>query len=804
MPVLSRRRKAINRTVPLGRLRTLVEKMESFMHLRMKLPALLSTPLGLVLVFCTLVGVVELLIMAVAQDIMVPAYVSAAAWDYIDAAMLACVVGPILYLLVFQNMQRDLVAHKRAAEELHRSEEQFRRLSQISPVGIFHADAHGACTYVNERWCEITGLTLEASLGPGWMQALHREDRERTLALWRETMSVRQYVHMEWRMQKPDGSAYWALGGATTELDSQGNVLGYIGIVNDITERKQIEEELRIAAIAFESQEGMVVTDTDGIILRVNQAFTALTGYGAEEAIGQTPKLLRSGRHDAAFYQKLWDTLKSQRYWQGEIWNRRKNGKIYAEWLTISAVTSPDGQTTHYVGTFSEITQNSEAEAEIHRLAYYDALTQLPNRRLLQDRLGQALLVARRSSRCGAILFLDLDNFKILNDTRGHEIGDMLLLEVARRLHACLRGSDTVARLGGDEFVVLLEDLSKSVTEASAQSRLLGDKLLEAIAQPYRLKGIEYHCTGSIGISLFCDTEITVDELLKRADLAMYEAKSVGRNALCFFDPEMQRVLDRDSALANDLRQACTRQELRLYYQPQIDSVHGIVGAEALLRWQHPERGLVMPGDFITLAEETGLIRAIGRWVIETACAQIKAWESGDATRDLQLAINVSARQFRQPDFVAQVQQVLNQSGANPARLKIELTESVVLENVADAIAKMEALKAIGIGLSMDDFGTGYSSLSYLKQLPLDQLKIDRSFITHLASDSGDAAIVKAIITLGQTFGMSVIAEGVETGTQRDFLQQNGCHLFQGYLFGRPVILEEFERHFEPRVPTGL
>lgn len=804
MPVLSRRRKAINRTVPLGRLRTLVEKMESFMHLRMKLPALLSTPLGLVLVFCTLVGVVELLIMAVAQDIMVPAYVSAAAWDYIDAAMLACVVGPILYLLVFQNMQRDLVAHKRAAEELHRSEEQFRRLSQISPVGIFHADAHGACTYVNERWCEITGLTLEASLGPGWMQALHREDRERTLALWRETMSVRQYVHMEWRMQKPDGSAYWALGGATTELDSQGNVLGYIGIVNDITERKQIEEELRIAAIAFESQEGMVVTDTDGIILRVNQAFTALTGYRAEEAIGQTPKLLRSGRHDAAFYQKLWDTLKSQRYWQGEIWNRRKNGKIYAEWLTISAVTSPDGQTTHYVGTFSEITQNSEAEAEIHRLAYYDALTQLPNRRLLQDRLGQALLVARRSSRCGAILFLDLDNFKILNDTRGHEIGDMLLLEVARRLHACLRGSDTVARLGGDEFVVLLEDLSKSVTEASAQSRLLGDKLLEAIAQPYRLKGIEYHCTGSIGISLFCDTEITVDELLKRADLAMYEAKSVGRNALCFFDPEMQRVLDRDSALANDLRQACTRQELRLYYQPQIDSVHGIVGAEALLRWQHPERGLVMPGDFITLAEETGLIRAIGRWVIETACAQIKAWESGDATRDLQLAINVSARQFRQPDFVAQVQQVLNQSGANPARLKIELTESVVLENVADAIAKMEALKAIGIGLSMDDFGTGYSSLSYLKQLPLDQLKIDRSFITHLASDSGDAAIVKAIITLGQTFGMSVIAEGVETGTQRDFLQQNGCHLFQGYLFGRPVVLEEFERHFEPRVPTGL
>lgn len=770
--------------------------MERFKQLRMKLPVLLGTPLGLVLVFCTLVGVVELLIMAVAQDFMVPAYVSAAAWDYIDAVMLAGVVGPILYLLVFQKMQRDLLAHKRAAEDLHRSEEQFRRLSQISPVGIFHADAHGACTYVNERWCEITGLSLEASLGDGWMRALHPADRERTLARWHEAMSARQSVHMEWRMQKPDGTVYWALGGATTELDSQGKVLGFIGIVNDITERKQIEEELRIAAIAFESQEGMVVTDTDGTILRVNQAFTELTGYSAEEAIGQTPKLLRSGRHDAAFYQKLWDTLKSQRYWQGEIWNRRKNGKVYAEWLTISAVTSPDGQTTHYVGTFSEITQNSEAEAEIHRLAYYDALTQLPNRRLLQDRLGQALLVAHRNGRCGAILFLDLDNFKILNDTRGHEIGDMLLLEVAQRLHACVRGSDTVARLGGDEFVVLLEDLSKSVTEASAQAKLLGDKLLESIAQPYRLKGIEYHCTGSIGVSLFCDTDVTVDELLKRADLAMYQAKNVGRNVLCFFDPEMQRVLDRDSALANDLRQACARQELRLFYQPQIDSAHGVVGAEALLRWQHPERGLVMPGDFITLAEETGLIQPIGRWVIETACAQIKAWESGAATRDLQLAINVSARQFRQPDFVAQVQQVLNRTGANPARLEIELTESVVLENVSDAIAKMQALKAIGISLSMDDFGTGYSSLSYLKQLPLDQLKIDRSFITHLASDSSDAAIIKAIITLGQAFGMGVIAEGVETEAQRDFLLQNGCHTFQGYLFGRPVAPDEFERNF--------
>ena len=760
-----------------------------------KLPALLSTPLGLVLVFCALVGVVELLIMAMVQDALVPAFFSAAAWDYIDAAMLAIIVGPILYLLVFQRMQQDILTHERIEAELHRSEEQFRRLSQISPVGIFHADAQGACTYVNERWCEITGLTFEESLGDGWMRALHPDDRDDTLAMWQKAMSSRQSVHMEWRMRKPDGTVYWALGGATTEFDDQGKLLGFIGIVNDITERKRIEDELRIAAIAFESQEGMFVTDADGIILRVNQAFTRLTGYSMEESIGKTPEMLRSGRHDKLFYQKMWETIKTQRYWEGEIWNRRKSGKIYAEWLTISAVTAPDGQVTHYVGTFSDITQNSEAEAEIHRLAYYDALTQLPNRRLLQDRLGQALLATHRSGHCGAILYLDLDNFKTLNDTRGHEVGDLLLVEVARRLHACVRASDTVARLGGDEFVVLLEELSGDIEEAAAQSRLLGDKLLVTISKPYSLKDCEYHCTASIGAGLFIDNDTTTEELLKRADLAMYEAKSMGRNSLCFFDPNMQRTLDLRSALVNDLRQACSRQELRLYYQPQIDSTRGVIGAEALLRWNHPERGLVAPGEFIPLAEDTGLILIIGHWVLETACVQIKAWESDPFARDLRLAVNVSARQFRQLDFVAQVRQVLDQTGANPTRLKIELTESMVLDNLSEAIAKMRALRALGVDLSMDDFGTGYSSLSYLKQLPLDQLKIDRSFITHLITDSNDAAIVKAIITLGQTFGLSVIAEGVETVAQQDLLREHGCYLYQGYLFSRPVPLDEFERY---------
>ena len=444
------------------------------------------------------------------------------------------------------------------------------------------------------------------------------------------------------------------------------------------------------------------------------------------------------------------------------------------------------------MGVFSEITQNKEAEAEIHRLAYYDPLTQLPNRRLLYDRLGQALASCGRSGRYGAVLFLDLDNFKTLNDTLGHDVGDRMLIEVAQRLNDAVREGDTIARLGGDEFVLLLEELSDDANEAAIQAGLIGDKVKDLIATPYLLKDIEFSCTTSIGVSLFFSHDESIDDLLKHADLAMYQAKKDGRNGLRFFDPEMQATLDKHSALENSLRRALKHQQLRLHYQMQVNSVHRVIGAEALLRWEHPDHGLVPPDQFITLAEETGLIVPIGLWVLQTACAQIMEWAANPATSELQLAINVSARQFRQPDFVEQVQQALNAHRINPARLKIELTESLVLDNISDTIARMHALKASGVSFSLDDFGTGYSSLSYLKQLPLDQLKIDRSFVRDIVSDPSDAAIVQAIITLGQTFGLQVIAEGVETTAQHEFLEQHGCHAFQGYLFSKPVPIDEF------------
>lgn len=685
----------------------------------------------------------------------------------------------------------DITERKQGEIKLRESEDRYRRILQTSIDGFSATSCDGRFLDVNAAYCQMIGYGREELLNMRISDLESMESPEETARHIQELVG-KGYCRFETRHRRKDGQVLEIEISAVYQPGADGGCC--FAFLRDITESKRAEEELRIAAIAFESQAGVMVTDAKGVIVRVNRAFTRLTGYSAEEAVGQTSALLKSGRHDLAFYQGMWETLKQKGYWQGQMWNRRKNGKIYAEWLTITAVTATDGRITHYVGTFSDITQNREAEAEIHRLAYYDPLTQLPNRRLLQDRLGQALAATARSGHCGAILFLDLDNFKTLNDTRGHDVGDLLLAEVAQRLHACVRGGDTVARLGGDEFVVLLEDLSGEAEEAAAQAKLVGDKIQESIAQPYLLKGCDYHCTTSIGISLFRDSNVTVEELLKHADLAMYQSKNAGRNTLRFFDPAMQAALDERSALEADLRLALMHRQLRLYYQPQMESTCGLVGAEALLRWVHPERGLVAPGEFIPLAEETGLILPIGLWVLETACAQLKKWEDNPHTRELRLSVNVSARQFRQPDFVAQVQQVLLEAGADPTRLKIELTESLVLDNVSDTIIKMQALKAIGVGFSMDDFGTGYSSLSYLTRLPLDQLKIDRSFIRDFGSDPNGATIVQTIIIMGKTLGLNVIAEGVETEAQREFLDRNGCHTFQGYLFSRPVPLAEFEQ----------
>ncbi|WP_370654659.1 diguanylate cyclase domain-containing protein, partial [Rhodoferax sp.] len=435
-------------------------------------------------------------------------------------------------------------------------------------------------------------------------------------------------------------------------------------VVKDVTAQREAEAELRIAAAAFESQESMMITDAKGVILRVNRAFTDTTGYAADEIVGKTPGVLKSDRHDAGFHAAMQDTLRRTGTWQGEIWDRHKNGEVSLKWLTIAAVKGVDGKITHYVSMHTDITQRKAAEDEIEHLAFYDPLTLLPNRRLLLDRLHHALAGCARSARQGALLFIDLDNFKTLNDTRGYDKGDQLLQQVAQRLSACIREGNVVARLGGDEFVVMLEDLSEIPEEAAAQAAAVGEEILSTLRQPYRLVEETHHSTASIGITLFVDHRDSVDELLKRADLAMYQAKAAGRNTLCSFDPVMQVAVTARAALESDLRQGLELKQFFLHYQPQVSSDGDTVGAEALLRWRHPVRGMVSPLDFISLAEETGLILPIGQWVLDSACTELAAWAGLVHTADLVLAVNVSARQFRQTDFVAEVLGVLAQTGA--------------------------------------------------------------------------------------------------------------------------------------------
>ncbi len=560
-----------------------------------------------------------------------------------------------------------------------------------------------------------------------------------------------------------------------------------------LIEQKKAEAENRIAATAFESQEGMLIADANHVILRVNSAFTDITGYSAEEVIGQDTRILNSGRQSTSFYAAMWEKVNNEGAWKGEIWNRRKDGEIYPENLTITAVKNQDGVVTNYVASHTDITSRKESEKKIQHLAFYDPLTELPNRRLLLDRLHHALASSGRSGRQGALLFIDLDNFKDLNDTLGHHKGDMLLKQVAKRLTSCVREGDSVARLGGDEFVVVLEDLSTAPLDAAAQAETIGEKILANLSLPYQLATHEYHCTPSIGAVLFNDKHQAIEDLLKQADIAMYQAKKAGRNTLRFFDPQMQETINARATLEAELRKAIDYQQFQLFYQIQVDSSHHPWGAEALIRWIHPEHGVVPPTQFVPLAEETGLIVPIGRWVLEMACAQLKAWEQNPLTRDLVLAVNVSAKQFRQADFASHVRAAVQHHGINPTLLKLELTESMLLENVEETIATMNALKTIGVRFSLDDFGTGYSSLQYLKRLPLDQLKIDQSFVRDIATDISDKTIVRTIIAMAQSLNLDLIAEGVETEEQRQRLLSKGCSHFQGFLFGEPTPIEQFD-----------
>jgi len=660
-------------------------------------------------------------------------------------------------------------------------------------------DEHGNITFLNPAFTQTFGYTVQdiPTLADWWPIAYPDPVyRQWVMDAWqaRVDQAARTdtpFEPLELSIRCKDGTVRTVMA-STTSIGS-GLSGEHLVVLYDITERISAEAQLRIAAIAFETHEAIMITGPDERIIRVNKAFETITGYSADEVIGRTPHMLSSGKHDQAFYEVMWQQIAGTWHWEGEIWDRRKSGDIYPKWLTVTTVRDEAGKVSHYVGISSDISQRKLAEEEIYSLAYYDTLTKLPNRRLLQDRFNLALAASERSGIYGVVLFLDLDKFKMLNDTLGHGFGDLLLIEVAARIKSCVREIDTVARMGGDEFVVLIEDVSADAEEASQKTAHIAEKIRSALVQSYFLEGQEQHSSPSIGVCLYRGRVESVDSLLKHADMAMYQAKASGRNTVCFFDPMMQKAVEERVALEADLRRAVYQQQLHLYYQIQLDNEHRPLGAEALLRWVHPARGMVSPAQFIPIAEETQLILEIGHWVLDTACRQLKLWEQHSRTRDLTLAINVSAQQFATQDFVAQVTAMLRKHRVDPSRLKLELTESVVLEDVRGTVEIMHALKGLGVGLSMDDFGTGYSSLSYLKLLPLDQLKIDQSFVRDITTDPNDAVMVQTIIGLARNFRLNVIAEGVETESQLEFLKINGCMAYQGYLFSKPVPIGEFE-----------
>jgi len=581
----------------------------------------------------------------------------------------------------------------------------------------------------------------------------------------------------------------------------EGDHVTFTAHIRDITERMRAEEALReseakLHAILDNAPVGIWLAGVDQRYRFVNKTFCDAVGIAESRFLATThlPDLLgeavaaRCMESDRACLAQETPCLSYETL-------PFADGKPHLMEITKAKLRDSAGAATGVIGIAVDITGRKEAEEQIRSLSFHDPLTRLPNRRLLVDRLQQALVTNVRNKRQGALLFIDLDNFKSINDTHGHATGDMLLIEVAARLQACVREGDTIARLGGDEFFVLLEDLAPDEPTAAEQAEAVGEKIRETIGQPYFLKGHEYHSTASIGATLLRGPVMTVDEMLRRADVGLYQAKAAGRNTLHFFDPALQALVMARVALESDLRHAILEQEqLELYYQAQVDSAGRLTGAEALVRWHHPERGVVSPAEFIPLAEESGLILPLGHWVLATACLQLADWAARPETAHLTVAVNVSAKQFHLPIFVEEVLALVDYFKVDPARLKLEITESLLVENVDDIIAKMNVLKDRGINFSMDDFGTGYSSLSYLKRLPLYQLKIDQSFVRDVLTDPNGSAITKMIIALAQSMNLAVIAEGVETEAQREFLELNGCHAFQGYLFSRPVPVKEFEQ----------
>ncbi len=663
----------------------------------------------------------------------------------------------------------------------------YRALEQ-SPASVVITDIKGNIEYVNPKFVETTGYSEEEAIGNN-PRMLKSGDKDETAygELWK-TITEGRVWRGQFKNRKKDGAVYWESASISPVRDGDGDITHFIAVKEDVTAHKYIEDQLRLNATVFDTaSEGIIITDANNHIKTVNPAFTQITGYSLDDVFGLRPSILNSGLHDEEFYQDMWKSLHDKGYWSGEVWNRRKDNTIYPEWLSISVIRDEDGDIQEHVAIFSDITRRKQDEEQIRQQANYDALTGLPNRSLLVDRLTQAITLSRRDNSRVALLFIDLDRFKVVNDTLGHVLGDELLKLVSQRLSDCVRESDTVARFGGDEFVVVLTEVKNSTDPSD-----VAQKVISTIDKPFKIHNREIFIGASIGITIYPDDSKDINTMLRNADMAMYSAKSIGRNSYQFYTHVMNEQAQQRMELERDLRKAIERNEFYLCYQPIIEIESGdIVSVEALIRWDHPQKGIIKSDLFIPMAEESGLIGTLGRWILQDACRQASVWQQSG--NNINVNINISSRQLALGLQSDEVVNIINQAGIEVSSVVLEITEGFLLDGTRSTMHWLNDLKKNGVNLAIDDFGTGYSSLGYLKRYPMDTLKIDRSFIHDITEDPGDASLVKAIISMAHSLGLDVVAEGVETTEQLTLLKTLKCDKAQGYLISKPVLAKDLD-----------
>jgi diguanylate cyclase (GGDEF)-like protein/PAS domain S-box-containing protein len=672
---------------------------------------------------------------------------------------------------------------------LQKSHDFYLTVLERFPALIWRAGLDTKCNYFNSTWLEFTGRTHAQEAGDGWAEGVHPDDLQACVATYLDNFKARQAFAMEYRLRRHDGEYRWLLDIGRPFFNLEGEFAGYLGSCFDVTERHEATEQLALVASVFTyAREGITITNPQGLIVDVNEAFCAITGYQREEVIGKNPSLLKSEHQSPEFYTAMWAELISVGHWHGEIWNRKKNGELYAELLTISAVRNEAGETRHYVGIFADITLQKEHERRLEKLAHFDPLTELPNRTLLNDRLYMSIALASRNKTMLAVCMLDLDGFKAVNDHYGHAAGDRLLIEFSRRTQALLRDTDTLSRLGGDEFVILLNDL-----DTLEQGLEVIRRVLDATSHSYEIEGDAVTVSASVGITVFPDDGVEPDLLLRHADQAMYIAKQTGRNRYFLFDPMKDEAARSELAALRRLESALIAGEFELHYQPKVDMRLGVVtGAEALIRWHHPERGLVYPGDFLPITEHNDFAITLGEWVISEAIRQADAWHHQGLA--LSISINIAARHLSLADFTPRLALMLSRHPTLPhGRIELEILETAALSDTGHVSQVIEACRELGVSFALDDFGTGYSSLLYLKHLPAETLKIDQSFVRDMQDDAEDLAIVKGVIGLALAFNRSVIAEGVESIGLGDALLDLGCTHAQGYGIAKPMPPAEFK-----------